>query len=165
MEIENVDEESFPAGFGHHPYFVRSLSAGDGAALGEEALLQINCERAYLLENGMAGGPAGPLPPVADFRASRPLGTDFVDSCQTARSSPIAATIEYPEALIVDLEADDLLSHLVVYLPVGETFFAVEPVTNANDAFTLHALGVPGVGVLSVEPGETVSAEFSLVLR
>ncbi|MBN2177443.1 MAG: aldose epimerase [Demequinaceae bacterium] len=165
IEIENVDEEPFPAGFGHHPYFVRRLASEDGTPVGEEALLQVNCERAYLLDNGMAGGPAGPVPSVEDFRALRPLGTDFVDTCQTARSSPIAATIEYPGAAALDLEADDLLSHLVVYLPVGETFFAVEPVTNANDAFTLHALGVPGTGVLTIDPGKAVSAEFSLVLR
>ena len=113
----------------------------------------------------MADGPAGPIPSVADFRAMRPLGAVFVDTCQTARSGPVAATIEYPGALTIDLEADDALSHLVVYLPVGEPFFAVEPVTNANDAFTLHARGVPGVGVLEVPPGETATAEFSLVIR
>lgn len=165
MGVENVDDEAFPLGLGHHPYFVRRLVSSDGSPLGEEANLQVNCERSYLLVNGMAGGPAGPLSSVEDFRAARPLGQDFVDSCQTARSSPIAATIEYPEHLTVDIEAGDLLTHVVVYLPQRESFFAVEPVTNANDAFTLHALGVPGVGVLAVEPGATISAEFSLVLR
>ncbi len=165
MTIENVDDEAFPCGLGHHPYFVRRLTSDDGAPLSEEASLQVNCERSYVLENGMAGGPAGTIPAVEDFRAPRPLGQDFVDSCQTARSSPIAATIEYPDTLIVDIEADDLLSHVVVYLPVDEPFFAVEPVTNANDAFTLHAVGVPEVGVLSIKPGESLSTEFSLVVR
>jgi aldose 1-epimerase len=165
LSIENVDDETFPAGLGHHPYFVRTLTTGDGAAFDSGAQLQVNCERAYTLIDGMADGPAGPIPNSYDFRAMRPLGPDFVDTCQTARSSPIAATIEYPGALTVDLFADDLLSHLVVYLPVGEPFFAVEPVTNANDAFTLHALGVSGVGVFPVEPGERVSTGFSLSLR
>jgi aldose 1-epimerase len=165
LSIENVDDEAFPAGLGHHPYFMRSIRTEEGAVLKSEARVQVNCERAYALIDGMADGPAGPIPSFADFRALRPLGQDFVDTCQTARSSPIAATIEYPGALTIDLEADDLLSHVVVYLPVGEPFFAVEPVTNANDAFTLHASGVDGVGVFSVDPGETVATEFSLVLH
>ncbi len=165
MSIENTDDEAFPAGLGHHPYFVRALASSDGALLGEEARLQVNCERAYVLTDGMADGSAGFIPLDLDFRTLRPLGTAFIDTCQTARIDPVVATIEYPDALTLDMEADDLFSHVVVYLPVGERFFAVEPVTNANDAFTLHAQGVPGVGVFAVEPGEMVTAEFSLVLR
>jgi len=52
---------------------------------------------------------------------------------------------------------------VVVYVPVEKPFFAVEPVTNANDAFALDASGVPGVGVFRVQPGETREATFALV--
>jgi len=166
MTIENTDDEAFPAGLGHHPYFVRALHSPTGAALGEEALLQVNCEHAYPLTNGMPDGPAGPLPPVADFRTSRALGDALVDHCLTARvGTTVAATIEYPGALTVDIKAGDLLSHVVVFVPVGESYFAVEPVTNANDAFTLHAQGVPDTGVFIIEPGETAATEFALILR
>lgn len=164
LSIENVDRVPFPAGMGHHPYFVRSISPTDESA-GEEARLQVNCERGYVLENCMPSAPAGPLPPPIDFRGMRSLGSDLIDDCLTDRTSPIAATIEYPGTLSIDLEAGDLLTHVVVYVPVGEPYFAVEPVTNANDAFTLDALGVPGVGVFSVEPGETKTTEFTLVAR
>jgi aldose 1-epimerase len=75
------------------------------------------------------------------------------------------ATIDYSGALSIDLEADDLFSHVAVYVPVGESFFAVEPVTNANDAFTLHDAGIPGSGIFVVEPGQTVEAEFAFVVR
>lgn len=163
--LKNVDREPFPAGLGHHPYYVRTLASPDGAALGGEARLQINCERAYTLTNGMPDGPAGPLPPVLDFRTMRPLGTALVDDCLTGRSGPIAATISYPDALDIDIEADDLLSHVVVFIPVGKDFFALEPASNANDGFTLHARGVPDTGVVVVAPGESVTADFSLVAR
>lgn len=165
LSIENVDTEAFPAGLGHHPYFVRGLTAGDGASLGDEAQLQMNTELAYGLTDGMADAAAGAIPEVADFRVLRPLGTEYVDTCQTARSGPIAATIDYPGALTIDFEADELLSHLVTYLPVGEQYFAVEPVTNANDGFTLRHHGIDGHGVFVVEPGATTATEFSLVQR
>ena len=48
-ELENTDREAFPAGFGHHPFFVRRLTYAAGVALGCEALLQINCRRGYAL--------------------------------------------------------------------------------------------------------------------
>jgi len=165
MSIENVDESTFPAGVGHHPYFVRTLTSPDGGALGSEARLQINGEKGYQLENGMASEGAGPLPAHADFREMRELGSTHVDDCITSRTSPLAASIEYPGALAVDMKADDLLSHVVVYLPKGAGFFAVEPVSHANDGFTLFAKGVPGVGLFTVAPGATTTAEFTLTIR
>ncbi len=165
MSIENVDDATFPAGIGHHPYFVRALTDQAGGALGSEAHLQINCEKGYELENGMAFDAAGPLPAHADFREMRELGSTHVDDCLTRRTSPLAASIEYPGVLAVDMKADDLLSHVVVYLPKGQEYFAVEPVSNAADGFTLHAKGVPDVGVFTVDPGATTTAEFTLTLR
>lgn len=165
MSIENADDEDFPAGLGHHPYFLRSLATENGAAIGDSARLQINCEKAYALIDGMPDAEAGAIAPIDDFRTSRPVGDAFVNNCLTHRTSPILATIDYPGALTVDIEADDLLSHVATYVPLGEAFFAVEPVTNANDGFTLLANGVPGSGVFAVAPGETISTGFTLALR
>jgi aldose 1-epimerase len=162
-ELENTDREAFPAGFGHHPFFVRRLTDAAGGALGGEALLQINCRRGYALEDTMAVDAAGPIPERADFADLRPLGHTFVDDCLTGRTGDVAAYISYPGVLDVAIEADDLFSHVVVYVPVEKPFFAVEPVTNANDAFALDAYGVPGVGVFRVQPGETREAAFALV--
>src|SRR5690606_7240674 len=163
MTLTNADAEAFPAGFGHHPYFVRSLTAGDGASLGDEVHLQVNCEKGYELQDLMAIGPAGEIPARANFHEMRPVGNDFVDDCLADRTSKVAATIEYPGALTLDMEAQDLLEHVVVYVPPGEQFFAVEPVSNANDAFTLNDAGLTKAGVFVVEPGESRTAEFSFV--
>ncbi len=163
--LENVDSEAFPAGMGHHPYFVRSLTSPDGSSIGDEVRLQINCEESYPLTNCMPDGPAGPLPPVVDFREMRSLGTVLVDDCLTARSGSIAATLEYPGTLTLDIAADELLGHVVVFIPVDKPFLAVEPVSNANDAFTLHAQGVSGTGVITLAPKKSVTAEFSIAVR
>jgi len=160
--LTNEAHETFPAGFGHHPYFLRQLAGPDGA-IGGDALLELACEQAYPVERVMAIGPAGALPPHLDFRQLRPLGSVFVDDCFTGRTSPTFATIEYPGALTVRIDADELYSHGVVYIPEGKPFFAVEPVTNVNDGFTLEAAGQHGTGVFLIQPAETRGASFSLV--
>lgn len=165
LELDNVDDEAFPAGVGHHPFFVRALRDATGAPLGAPAQLQINCDAEYALTNGMAEAAAGPVVANDDYRTLRDLGTAHVDTCLTARTSPIMATIDYAGAAAIDIEADDTLGHCVVYVPQGRDFFAVEPVSNANDGFTLRALGVDGHGVRVVEPGDRLAAEFSFTLR
>jgi len=47
-------------------------------------------------------------------------------------------------------------------LPPGKSFFAVEPVSNANDGFNLYEKKIRGSGVFVLEPGEERSATFTL---
>ena len=157
--ITNTSHETFPAGFGHHPYFQRSVAGSP------DAHLQMEVDKAYALDNCLPDGEAGEIRPAADFREARALGDEFVDDCFTGRRGERLATIAWPGALTLDVEADPLLEHVVLYIPQGQPFFALEPVSNANDAFTLDAAGVPGTGLFLVQPGETRSASFSLVAR
>ncbi len=160
--VANVDDEAFPVGFGHHPYFVRRPLA-DGTAVGPEAELMVACSSAYPLDNALATGPSIPVDARVDFRARRALGKAFVDDCLTGRSPGPAAIIRYPGVAELVMEADEIFSHVVVYIPTGQGFFAVEPVTHANDALTLHARGVPDLGVRKLDPGQTIDGTFSLV--
>ena len=164
MSLTNVDDVEFPAGLGHHPYFVRQLLGPDGGALGGVVQLQIEATHEYELENCMPDKAAGPIAPVSDFTTKRGLGETLVDTCQRGRAGATVATIEYPGALSVVIEADPIFEHTVFYIPPGKPFFAVEAVTNANDGFTLFAKGVKDTGVFSIPAGQTVTAEFSLRL-
>lgn len=157
--LTNSDHETFPAGFGHHPYFVRSVGGSPTAHL------QLNCDAAYEAMECLPWDEPGPIRPDADFRASREIGGAFVDDCYAGRTSPTLATITWPGTLAVDVEADALLSHAVVYIPGGKPFFAVEPVSNANDAFNLAEKGIHSANLLLVQPGQTVTASFSLVSK
>ena len=67
--------------------------------------------------------------------------------------------------LMVDLTLDPVYRHLVLYAPRRRCYFAVEPVTNVNDGFTLHERGVPGTGVFVLEPGEERTGTFRLGVR
>ena len=155
----NTDHETFPAGFGHHPYFLRSVA---GSAT---AHLQLNADQAYEAEECLPFGEASAIRPDADFQASREIGGAFVDDCYVGRTSPTLATISWPGVLDLDYEADALLSHAVVYIPEDKPFFAVESVSNANDAFNLAERGIHSANLILVQPGQTVSASFSLVAR
>jgi aldose 1-epimerase len=164
MEITNDAHETFPAGLGHHPYFVRELTTPSVTA-SEPTRLQVNCLTSYPVEGCLPTGPVREVSGRLDFREIKPLGAEFMDACYTARTSSTLATINYPGALTVDIEAGALLEHAVVYLPVGVPFFAVEPVTNANDGFNLEAASAEGSGVFWVQPGETRSTAFTLVAQ
>jgi len=52
--------------------------------------------------------------------------------------------------------------HVLVYTPPGEPSVAVEPMTNASDGFNLYAEGIPGHGVLVLQPGESRSGVVRL---
>ena len=156
--VENIDSEPFPAGFGHHPYFQRRLLPGR-----PDAVLQVPAERAYALDRAIAVGPAGEVPVRADYRSPRPLGSAFVDDVLTARRPGEPVQIHYPEQGVdVRLDADDAFEHVVVYVPRGRAYFAVEPVTNVNGGFALHDAGVSGTGVFVLQPGESRSATFTI---
>jgi aldose 1-epimerase len=157
--LRNTSCEPFPAGFGHHPYFQRTLA---GAA--DEVRLQVPASAAFKLHRGLPDGPPVALEPRLDFREMRPLGTDQLDDNLTARDAGAPIRFLYPRSRReIHLKADSLFSSLVLYVPQnGLSYFALEPVTNANDGFSLYERGVPGSGVFVLEPGEERLATFTL---
>jgi aldose 1-epimerase len=49
-----------------------------------------------------------------------------------------------------------------VYTPPGQSFFCAEPVSHITDAFNLAAAGQRDTGMLTLAPGESVRAAFTL---
>jgi aldose 1-epimerase len=50
----------------------------------------------------------------------------------------------------------------VIYVPPGQDFFCVEPVTHVNDGFNLLVRGVDGTGVHVLAPGQTLAGTIRL---
>ena len=156
--LTNTDSARFPAGFGHHPFFMRGIR--DPAR--SEVRVQIPASGAYPMLDSMPVGPA--LPPAAtlDFRAMRALDDAFHDDC-FARSGTDPVHLEWPESGVrAAVHSDEVFAHTLLYAPKRRPFFAIEPVTNANDGFNLMAEGVPGHGVFVLEPGQTRSGDIHI---
>lgn len=166
--VRNVDREPYPAGFGHHPYLQRTLSPVGTSAppTPGQPVLEVPAHRGYSLVNALPSGPAGAVPARADFRVARPLTSTFVDDVLTAWEPGAPVRISYQDlGVSVDLHADPVYAHLVLYAPRKRPYFAVEPVTNVNNGFSLHDAGVPGTGVFVLEPGEERCGAFTMTLR
>jgi len=159
MTLTNVSDRDMPAGCGWHPYFVRTVA---GAA--PELTLPVT--GVYPDANGdcLPDGAPVALSPELDFARARALDPDVrIDRCLAGFGG--TARIAWPGAgLALVMQASEACDHVVLYNP-DDPHFAVEPVTNANDAFNLAEAGVDGVGRAVLAPGETLAAEMRLVLE
>ncbi|MFN8529260.1 MAG: hypothetical protein U0670_11655 [Anaerolineae bacterium] len=153
LSLRNDDSRPMPAGFGHHPYFVR-----------EPLAVSIPCEAYFPLTDFLATGAPQPLTPTLDFRTPKPLGTYPYNHLLTTRDGDTAAHLVY-EGFRVSMTSDSLYKHYLIYAPEGEPFYALEPMTNANDGFNLAAQGIAESGVFVLQPGETASAAMCLTVE
>jgi hypothetical protein len=78
-----------------------------------------------------------------DFSRSRALGDQDFDSCFAGWDG--SATIVWP-ARRARASPDPPLDHMILFAPPGKPFFALEPVSGANNASNLAELGSPDAG-------------------
>lgn len=157
LSIKNEDTRPFPTGFGHHPYFVKTV--GDNAPH-----VQIPCSQYFELTNYMATGAPVALAERVDFQSMRALGDADINDVLTKRNGNEPARMHYPAwGATLDMYADALFEHILLYAPEGQPFYAVEPMTNASDGFNLFADHVAGSGVFVLQPGEEKAANVELV--
>jgi len=156
MTLTNAGDTPMPAGMGWHPYFTRLV---DGAS----PELQLPVSGVYPDANGdcLPDGAAIALPTALDFRSRRKLDADQrIDHCLSGLQGN--ALIAWPDAGVeLTMQASDNCTHLVLFNP-DMPHFAVEPVTNANDAFNLTERGI-NAGATTLAPGETLSAHMILI--
>jgi aldose 1-epimerase len=143
--LENQDHRAMPAGLGLHPFFPRRPGVQ----------LQFAAERVY--PNGEDSLPMDGIRVPADwsYKTMRELGEPRLDNCFAGWDG--TARIAYVrERIALRIEADPLFSHLVVYVPTGRDFFAVEPVSHMNDAISRPDPSRHGLKVL--RSGESLTA-------
>ncbi len=153
--LTNTDSRTFPAGFGFHPYFQHTAD--------NMPLLQVPCDRQFVLENGMASDTSVPVSPEIDFRKPRAVTEGMsLDHLLTGRIGDDPVKLIYEEWDIeIQIISDAIYAHVQVFTAPDGTL-AVEPQTNANDGFNLYARGIPGTGIFEIAPGETVSGTTRL---
>lgn len=155
--LVNVGTEPMPAGFGHHPYFMRRLGLSD------EARLSFEAQSVYLTDAScLPTRPAQAIPPAFDFSHPRPLGATQLDHVFAGWKGRLR--LDWPgSGWCMELMADPIFSHLVVFTaPDGSV--ALEPVSHATDGFNLLSQGWENTGVRVLEPGEEISGRLHLRL-
>ena len=148
--LTNSGPSRMPAGMGHHPYFSRTLA---------DPTEEVEVRAAFDLEyEGLVPTlPGGPIGPQHDFRASRALGEQIVDCCFGGWDG--RAEIFWPGSkVLAEMDCDPPLRHVILFTPPGKPYFALEPVSHANNGFNLLADGDAGCGVVVLEPGASLEA-------
>lgn len=146
MALTNTGDADMPAGLGHHPYFRRSADARLRVGLGE---MWEGDEVRFPLRRV-------PVPARFDFSAGREVDPVDLDAVFVGWTRP--ARIEWPsDRLALEISASAIFGRLVVFVPPGQPFFAVEPVSHDTDAFN-HPGAESGLRVLA--PGETLQGEM-----
>lgn len=145
LTLENADHRSMPAGLGLHPFFPKHPGVR----------LQFAAERVY--PNGENSLPMDsiPVPAVWNYRDKRELGKPRLDNC-FAGWNGMARIAYIQEKTALNIEADPLFGHLVVYVPTGRDFFAVEPVSHMNNA--INRPDPVSHGLMVLRPGERLTA-------
>jgi len=155
IDITNTGTTDMPVGAGWHPYFVRTIQ-------GAGPTLTLPVGGVFPDANGdcLPDGAAVALPDEIDFRQPRRLDANqFIDCCLAGLAGDVV--ISWPHADIeLTMQASENCRYLVLFNPQAP-YFAVEPVTNANDGFNLQAAGI-AAGSHRLPPGETFTARLAI---
>jgi aldose 1-epimerase len=158
LALWNRGDSPMPAGFGWHPYFVRTVTRE-----GEPVHLRFTVAGIYpdANDNRIPSGPARPPSAEQDHSLGKLLDPDdFWDACCQGYDGN--GSITWPESGIrLAFDCSPECSHLVVFNPPFP-IFAMEPVTNANNGVNQLAAGWPDSGVAVLKQGECLGARFDM---
>ncbi len=115
--LTSTDDEAFPAGFGHHPFFRRGIID----PVISEVCVQVPAEGAYAMRDRIPEGAAGPVPARVDYRRLRALDGAFVNECFTQAPGADSARLEWPASGIAVSLASGVRGHGVFVLEPGQT--------------------------------------------
>lgn len=150
LAVTHNGKVALPFGLGLHPYFERTADATLTAAV----------DAVWLNDAQMVPTVRQPVPAPWQFGAGRTLAPLKLDNCFAGWSG--TARIDWPDRrTVLAIEADAAFGHLVVFVPPGEAYFCVEPVTNCNNGFNLAAAGRTDTGTVVLGPGETLAGAIT----
>ncbi|WP_075257163.1 aldose 1-epimerase [Herbaspirillum camelliae] len=140
LRVTNTGTETLPYGLGLHPYFVRDA----------QTRLQFRSRGVWL--SGPDRIPTSftrQLPPGWDYNRPATLEDKLIDNCFEGWDG--LAMIEDPtRGLRLQMHTTDRSGYVLMFRPVKQPFFCLEPVTHPIDAF--HRPKRPGL--IDLAPGE-----------
>jgi aldose 1-epimerase len=144
LVLENRDKRAMPAGLGLHPFFPKRPGVR----------LRFAADTVYPTGTDSLPMPSIPVPPEWNYREMRPLGEPRLDNCFSDWDGRADILFE-EDRIALRMQADPIFDHLVVYVPTGRDFFAVEPVSHLNDAVNRPDMAAHGITAL--QPGERLT--------
>lgn len=145
LAVHNPSDLPMPCGMGIHPYFLHP----------ESSVISFESSHIWYHKNDPIFDRPYPTPNQWNFARGSAISEDF-DTAFGGWDG--VASVSYPEQKVkVDIAAQDIFHHIVLYAPKGADFFCLEPVSNTPDAFNLAAYGVIGTGIQSVGGGQTLA--------
>ncbi len=153
LTIRSRDAKAMPTSLGFHPYFPRTATTKLTATVAG----MWRADTTMLPTEHVTGSP------LLDLSRGAPVAkAPFVDNCHTGWRAP--ARIEQPDSgLTLSLEASPECRFFHIYIPVGQNFFAAEPVSAMPNAFNRpEPASVTGLKTLA--PGESFSIEMRIAV-
>ena len=132
LSIQNLGETAMPAGLGLHPYFPR-----------ENASIETDFSAIWILDSDHLPARRQTLSAPVDWFAGPTIDTGFDGLVKEV-------ALGWPTHKLT-MGLDAAFDHVVIYIPSGEAFFCVEPVSHVANAIN-HG------GMRWLVPGETWSA-------
>lgn len=151
LVLTNEGDATMPAGLGWHPYFPRT----------PETTLTAQVSEIWLTDAEILPVSCVAPPPDRDPRRGLAVDRTALDNVFVGWDGH--AVVAWPErGARLRLAASEPLRTLVVYAPRGRSFFCAEPVSHITDAFNRASAGQVDTGMLTLAPGESVRATFTL---
>ena len=155
----NRGHAAMPAGLGWHPYFSRTLTCVD-----EPVRVRFTAAGVYpdANDNRIPSGPPQSPDGDLDFSDEKLLSPDFfIDSCYQGFDGN--GHIIWPRSKVkIAFQCSQACRHLVLYNPTDRPYFALEPVTLANNGINLFSRGESDSGVAVVPPDGSLEAWLTL---
>jgi len=175
----NTGEGRLPFGFGAHPFFKVPLGPSGSP---EECLVSIPASQRWnnrVVRETLARGEGGqevtrdevlmPVPEEIDLRQPRPFVPQTYNGMYTGLTlvdGTVEAFIRDPSnALETVMRASAEFPNVVFWSPPGRPELCFEPWICPSNVFNLAACGVPGNGLVVLEPEETWDASMWISLR
>ncbi len=156
LAYHNLADSVVPVGLGWHPYFPRTLN-------GQDATLEFCADSVWMMDETALPSAMESIPEKWNYRQARPLGRPALDNCFAMWHGE--ARIAWPgSGMAIRMSASEELGHLVVFTPAAPAdFFAVEPVSHANNAINLSTPTIHGMK--EVATGATLEVTMRLAIE
>ncbi|WP_291845072.1 aldose 1-epimerase [Maricaulis sp.] len=147
LSLTNLDSTDMPAGLGFHPYF----------AISGDRTIRFRSDHVWLARDDMIPVQRTTPGRIGDFcHGLQACGRKLIDHCYSGWDGRALVTCE---AGPVRVSASPDARHLHVFIPPGEDFACLEPVTHRPDVINGPAGEMPALA-----PGDTRSITMRIAL-